>query len=223
MLMTAYIVSAVEGSSGYEWNIYIPQLFGLPEDKAEKLLFDRYKEQSNVKTTSKEVKNDLLSVLLRSFRKTKTVAKVSLTDEQKRFNVVARVVGIPGTFVLYQPGDVVVVGFENNDMMKPLIIGSLLTKDISTETRMIAVLDQLGVKQKAVLPLQETVYQYTGDVKSIDNSRVNSFTAEDVADVIKFQQVLKESNLDAAQLIELLGRLNALLPITTDTILGGSK
>jgi len=52
----------------------------------------------------------------------------------------------------YSAGDVVLVGFEDHNGNKPIILGKLFTEDSKNETRGVANLDSLMINSSAQLP-----------------------------------------------------------------------
>lgn len=67
------------------------------------------------------------------------------------FEVEASIMMTPGNFLGYNVGDTVIVGFEDNDYSKPIILGKLFIS-VEENSTVKEVIDQVSVKSTAVLP-----------------------------------------------------------------------
>ena len=200
-----------KGSNDYLWKVHIPLLDGKPDSIEEKSKFDAYyANQSQVQTNSDEVKNKFQ----KDFQGAQSSAQVNkdktTPDYDKQYLREAHVCGIPNSIIHYQEGDVVIVGFEDNNMGKPIILGSLLTKELEdqTVTKVSINAHTLTADEVVTLPLSSNVL-----FKRSDEPQTNELTqmsATDIEKVVTFINVLIEGNVGANILIDMLERITAL-------------
>ena len=69
---------------------------------------------------------------------------------------VAVISTVPGTSPNLQVGDIVFVGFEDNDIGKPIILGTLF-RDIDTRNFTQLSIDTIDIQSKATLPFETTI------------------------------------------------------------------
>lgn len=69
----------------------------------------------------------------------------------------ASILHTPGFNIDYRVGDVVEVGFEDNDVGKPVVIGFLQLRDRETDSRIYGVLKDLIVEEKLTAPDATTI------------------------------------------------------------------
>lgn len=79
------------------------------------------------------------------------------------FEVEASIMMTPGNFLGYNVGDVVIIGFEDNDYSKPIILGKLFIS-VEEKNTVKEVMDQLSVGSTAELPENTSI----GNVSSKD-------------------------------------------------------
>ena len=102
----------------------------------------------------------------------------------------ACVCGLPSSMIHYQEGDIVIVGFEDNNMGKPIILGSLLTKELAetTLTKVSLNVNTLTADEIVTLPLTSNVtFQRTGILQA---NELESISAIDIENVVKFIHTL---------------------------------
>ena len=89
----------------------------------------------------------------------------------------ATIIYIPGIDIDYQIGDIVEVGFEDNDRGRPVVLGFLKLRDKKVESRAYGTFKELNIEEKLSAPLETTIgktsYQELFDtveaaLKSID-------------------------------------------------------
>lgn len=206
MITRAKIIQEVAGSNGYKWVVNIPILYGKPNNEDEQSLFDSYYiSQDAVKTNSSSVKKDLLQQYLDRNKNQVTLENSSNNiPYDPEYTTVASVCGIPKTKIHYRTGDVVFVGFENNNMGYPVILGSVLTQDIeeksSTKIEIDARSLSVDVDQSVVLPLNKTTFAR----QRTDDNSYNELTMQKIEQVVKFFDKLEELNIKPEDLSELL-------------------
>ena len=85
----------------------------------------------------------------------------------------ASIIYIPGINVNFQVGDIVEVGFEDNDVGRPIVLGFLKLRDRDIESRVYTTIKELVVEDKFDAPTNTTIgktpYQELFD--SIDESK----------------------------------------------------
>lgn len=79
------------------------------------------------------------------------------------FEVETSIMMTPGNFLGYNVGDVVIIGFEDNDYSKPIILGKLFIS-VEEKNTVKEVTDQLSVGSTAELPENTSI----GNVSSKD-------------------------------------------------------
>ena len=220
MITEAHIVREVENSQGCQWYVYIPKLFGYPNNDIERILYERYKQVStSVTTNSKDVKNDLFSIFLRKLRKPEvaSVASTGWADEETmKFCVKAKLAGVPYIKPQFLPGDVVIVGFEENNMMTPVILGTIFLSDDIAPPVSSGALESICVTETAILPLNNLVLKNSDSRLATDTLEAHRITGSDIADAVQFVQRLKEANIDLTKLTALLSTIK--LDPTTGSI-----
>lgn len=127
MITKAIVIGPVDGSDNYKWWINIPLLQGVPDSENESKLFKRYYEQVELKEKDPEKYKQLLQ---NQQQQQDAIVDKSTYEEALKFIIKADVCGLAGSRVSYMPGDVVIVGFLDNEMSSPIIIGSYLTKEL---------------------------------------------------------------------------------------------
>ena len=150
MITKAIVIGPVDGSDNYKWWINIPLLQGVPDSENESKLFKRYYEQVELKEKDPEKYKQLLQ---NQQQQQNSVVDKSTYDEALKFIIKADVCGLAGTRVSYMPGDVVIVGFLDNEMSRPIIIGSYLTRELKDRITYPEIKAQtLTVNQSVSLP-----------------------------------------------------------------------
>lgn len=143
MITRAQVIRRVNLDDEYLWYVNIPILNGIPDSLTEvtsykKLLNVNIKNNDQLKEKSQKSKNQIAQVTSEQWgtsnqtdtRFTTSAYLPDFSSKQSEFVMEARLCGIPGMQNLIQPGDIVVVGFEDNDMGNPIILGHLLTKSL---------------------------------------------------------------------------------------------
>lgn len=98
----------------------------------------------------------------------------------------ASIIYIPGIDIDYQIGDVVEIGFEDNDAGKPVVLGFLKLRNKEIDSRIYGTFKELNVEDKFESPtntlIGKTSYQELFD--AIENTKIkenNSDTEEDTS------------------------------------------
>jgi hypothetical protein len=94
----------------------------------------------------------------------------------------------PGMFNGYQVGDIVEVGFENNMINKPVVLGKLYlgVKNENDNYRGAIKCDSLEIKNKAVLPSDTQISYVRGQNSlSIDSDATNYTSIKDIIDSVQ--------------------------------------
>lgn len=69
----------------------------------------------------------------------------------------ASIIYIPGINIDYQIGDIVEVGFEDNDRGRPVVLGFLRLRDKEVESRAYGIFKELIVEEKLNAPPETTI------------------------------------------------------------------
>lgn len=89
----------------------------------------------------------------------------------------------PGVYPALRVGDVVIVGYENDDVSRPIIIGLLFNRDFS-DTESDAIFSSLTVNVNAVLPEDTSIGEITSDniysLKNLDMNIREKFNTQDI-------------------------------------------
>ena len=85
----------------------------------------------------------------------------------------ASIIYIPGIDIDYRVGDIVEVGFEDNDVGRPIVLGFLKLRDKNIESRVYADIKELNIEDKFEAPtntiIGKTSYQEL--FNSIENTK----------------------------------------------------
>lgn len=69
----------------------------------------------------------------------------------------ASILCIPGIEIDYQPGDIVVVGFEDNNIGRPIVIGFLKLIGKEIDTKLYCKMKELEVQDSLIAPSNTTI------------------------------------------------------------------
>ena len=171
MIARALVVSKAD-DSGYIWNVNIPILNGVPDKKEEaakyqNLLNVKIENNSKLNKENQLTKEQIAKVVSEEWGSSNPKGKVEsinsyyakdFTGSEREFLIQAHICGIPGMQNLLHPGDIVYVGFENNDMGNPIILGHLLTKELEDARKEYdnypyLKLESINIVNSATLPL----------------------------------------------------------------------
>lgn len=99
----------------------------------------------------------------------------------------AEVCSLCGTKVEYQNGDIVIVGFIDNEMSSPIILGTYMTEMLAENriTRPQIKAQSLQVEQSTQLPLQTSI-------KAPDGGNI---TVQQIYDALQFIRALQDRGL----------------------------
>lgn len=206
MITRAKIIEVVDGSNGYKWKVNIPILYGRPDKVEEVNEFNRYyDEQKQLKTNSTDVLNEFES----SFQQSKE-AEVNLLKKGYQtladFETVASVCGIPNSKIMYKRGDTVIVGFEDNDMGKPIILGALLTAEIENNntTKIQLSARSVSVEDELISRLDKTKFTRS-DFKT---NQLDSITGKQLEELVLFVQRFEELGMSLEYLSNICSKLS---------------
>ena len=99
---------------------------------------------------------------------------------------IAAVCALPNSEIHFQVGDIVIVGFENNEEDKPIILGYLYT-DIPITDRLSLIPESITVTNNSSLPAATTI----GEIKSSE-----IYALKDVSDNIQKQLKHLQDQID---------------------------
>ena len=151
-MITRALVIKKADIEGYKWWVTIPALGGIPDSQQE---YNNYKSDlaisvtnnSNLEETLKKDARKLAAEVYNAWGKSEKsnnldirfdVYNEKITDNKIKvqdYCVEAYVCGIGGMQNLITEGDCVFVGFEDNDMGKPIILGHLLTSELESKRK----------------------------------------------------------------------------------------
>lgn len=180
-----------ESDTKGKWWVNIPILNGIPDSESEgKALKDIYDDAVKINSKKEESKREKPHAIVKqSYEKWDNRLdkfqgydnkgnKVEswdpiwndLNQYEAEFFMEASVCSIGGVSNIIHIGDIVIVGFEDNDMGKPIILGHLLTDSLNTSTYYdnesrsfpSLKLGALGVKESVTLPSNTTFTLPTG-------------------------------------------------------------
>lgn len=140
MITRAKVIKKLD-TQGYKWAVNIPILNGIPDSEEE---YNQYKNLLNVaiENNSKlpieqqKSKQQVADVVSQEWKSKNNILLDSRYDKindgtfnntLSEFTMEASICGVPGIQNYINVGDIVYVGFEDNDMGKPIILGHLLT------------------------------------------------------------------------------------------------
>lgn len=93
----------------------------------------------------------------------------------------ASIIYIPGINVNFQVGDIVEVGFEDNDVGRPIVLGFLKLRDRDIESRVYSTFKELKVEEKFDAPTDTTIGKtsYQDLFDSVDKSKDSTSTQQE--------------------------------------------
>lgn len=208
MITKALVVSPAD-NEGYKWNVNIPILNGIPNNQQEaeefqKVLNIKIKNNENLNKENQKPYASLVEIARKEWGTAKVLNYNTNDNSEKalykstienEFLMEATVCGIPGMQNLIVPGDIVYVGFENNDMGAPIILGHLLCKNLekSRNDYPNQIFNSINIKKSANLPLDTTL-----NLKDASTGELIELKMSDLANLWKFYQIFK-NNLDDNQ------------------------
>lgn len=220
MITRAKVIKNLDNGLGYKWAVNIPILNGVPNNLEEfniykealntsiennkQLPLDQQKSQSEIATVIGQSWGDNNGNEIYSFTgewddNGDDTIEGSFNNKLSQFVMEAHVCGIPGIKSHIKVGDTVYVGFEDNDMGKPIILGHLLTHYIegARSNYPSTTLESLDVKNSLKIPTNTVI----GDNLSLST----------LLEALTFYNSLI-SIFPGGSMISLLQRLNSLLP-----------
>ena len=192
----------------YQYWVYLPTLTGQPDSKTEHELFSAYEEYLSKKD---EVKQNLstLQKFIFALKGKKTISEVSEpTDYQKQFLCLASVCSLAGSKVVYNTGDAVVVGFLDNSLSKPIILGSYLTPGNEQIT-----ISRPQIKAQSIVV--DDKMDETCNVVLPNNTTLGDMTVDDIKQALTFVNSLENMGFGLEGFIKLLNvisNITKLLP-----------
>lgn len=93
----------------------------------------------------------------------------------------ASIIYIPGINVNFQVGDIVEVGFEDNDVGRPIVLGFLKLRNRDIESRVYSTFKELKVEEKFDAPTNTTIGKtyYQDLFDSVDKSKDSTSTQQE--------------------------------------------
>lgn len=179
MITRARVIKKLD-TYGYKWAVNIPILNGLPDDANEYKSYqnklksaqvlngilpeDKRKSEAQIaEVTSKSWSNEA-STLLDLQYLTNSSDRITISD----FTMEASVCGIPGIVNYIHVNDIVYVGFEDNDMGKPVILGHLLTQDLESVRTQFP-----GQKLSTLVVTDDSTLPSTAKIKTTTANEIN--------------------------------------------------
>ena len=116
--------------------------------------------------TDRDISNAKLKVRIPILEGTRNTQNESLTEYSESW---ASILCIPGMDIEYQIGDIVVIGFEDNDIGKPIVLGYLMLRGQSVpDSKIYGRFKEVAVYEKFEAPTNTTIgktsYQQLFDV-----------------------------------------------------------
>ena len=197
-----------KGKNDYKWWVHIPTLHGMPDSQSEREIFSKYYEyekklnQNNGKVTTSNVPQQV-------------EVYIEPSDHDKRFVTEASVCCFGGSKIMYNIGDTVVVGFIDNLVSKPIILGSYALSDVQSNLNG-AKPEQFTVKDLnvsnepgafAILPMDTKFKSIQGGVE---------MTASDIKLAVDFINILNSAGVGTNTIIELMQKISPVI----DSIVG---
>lgn len=229
MLTRAKVIESADNNKGYKWWVNIPILNGIPDNESEgesqRKLYNakvqtnsllKEEDQKSKTAIVKETYEDWDTRALKFNGSNSNGDKVdswNFYNQREDFLTQASVCGIGGISNYINVGDTVIVGFEDNDMGKPIILGHLLTQKLeeNRDTYPSLNLQSLKVIGNSNGFNDNTSLPNTTKFKFPDGSVI---TITQLQDMLNFYKMLS-NDFPAASLISLLQKLSGLLPPTT--------
>lgn len=158
MITEAKVIAEVPGSNGHKWYVNIPILNGIPNSVAE----------SNIFKAARDKNLALNSTLDESLKLTPTeildkTRKSWSSQDIMAYTTEAVICGFVGASNLVQPNDNVYVGFLNNDMGQPIILGHFTNPEVPSISKPSLKIGSLRASGKVSLPA-ETSFIYTDPI-----------------------------------------------------------
>lgn len=178
MITRARVIAEVPGTNGNEWYINIPILNGIPDSIAEKNIFNAVKEK-NIQSNQSLKEEDRLS---RSEIIKKTVGAWSSADIES-YTTKAVVCGFANAYNLVSPNDSVYVGFIDNDMGQPVILGHLTNPQTQSLTYPSLKLESLQATGNISLS-SNTVFKYNDPAANNEEKQLT------ISDLLKMKLLL---------------------------------
>lgn len=206
MLTLGYIIGPANNLVPcYKWYVNIPILHGIPNSSEEasmfRDLFERQDEIERLRQQEEETNDYTLVAKYKESMRDRVVSSLILSENDKNYCVVADSCLFSGTSVQYNVGDAVVIGFMENKMSKPMILGMWnaleQSKQIYHPTNNINV-TTLQVDRSASLP-SNTTFKYIDQ-----GGKINTISIQDIMETINFIKAIQGSGLTIQKLLSLL-------------------
>ena len=202
----------------YTWPVIIPALRGIPNSLQESEWFQKYNDRNkkinDMKKDEQKAKNtkDVIYKFLYALKKKEKVEQLDdLSEEVLQYVTYATVCSTPGTIVNYNNGDIVVLGFKENKMSQPVILGLCQTMNsVMTPAFTIGSFNELVVNESAKLPSNTQIgVNYCGNTTQI--------STDDIYKAVLLVRTLEDAGITVDKLRLLVGMIGSL-----QTILGSS-
>ena len=206
----------------YKWKIIIPTLYGIPNSQAEQDLFQAYydvnKKIKELQEEEDKVKNskDVIYKFLYALKKKQTVSKLqSPSDEILQYITYASLCDTPGnTVIAFNTMDVVVVGFKDNKMSQPIIIGLCqTTSSIVKPSLVVSNVTQLFVQDEAQLSPKTKIGVSYGN-------SISYMSTDDIYRAVQLVKALDERDITVDKLDTLVKMIDSLQLLIGGGVLG---
>lgn len=179
MITRARVIKKLD-TYGYKWAVNIPILNGLPDDANEYKSYqdklkaaqmvngilpeDKRKSEAQIAEVNSKNWSNEASTMLDFQYITTSNDQITVSD----FTMEASVCGIPGILNYIHVNDIVYVGFEDNDMGKPVILGHLLTQDLESVRTQFP-----GQKLSTLVVTDDSTLPSTAKIRMTTNNEIN--------------------------------------------------
>ena len=180
MITRARVIKKLD-TYGYKWAVNIPILNGLPDDANEyKSYQDKLKAAQMLNGILPEAKRkseaQIATAVVQEWGNSnagyttfKETAEIKAYNNAiSEFTMEAAVCGIPGIVNYIHVNDIVYVGFEDNDMGKPVILGHLLTQDLESVRTQFP-----GQKLSTLVVTDDSTLPSTAKIRTTTDNEVN--------------------------------------------------
>ena len=203
MITEAYIISEVPNTDGLKWYISIPALHGLPDSAEEVSIFRQFRQQQEElknNNTEKKPKTAFERFLIALRGRVQTNPLIDI-EPYKEFIIEAYTCGVQGCDVKYLPGDVVIVGFLNNEIGSPIILGANLYKNKENKVTKPSI-NAISINVEQVASLPSDTILHTQDIRQPQIS---------VQDLVNALQYIKQMEYNGFDVTKLLGMNSSLV------------
>ena len=203
MITLGYIMGK-DLNSDYRWWVNIPTLQGIPDSSEESKLFSAWRDyQSRLKNEEDTTALTAIDKILMALKiKQKQSVPHEPTEEELKFCTLADVCSLKGSKVDYCVGDAVVIGFLDNSLSKPIILGSYITdKNVKlsvggTSMQLEQLIVDSSIGNQVILP---------------SNTKLGNITVAQIESALSFINSMTSAGFDIVGLQSMMGNINSLL------------